>query len=82
MARRRLPRRHPKRLSKNRRSARAERESRRRKVYLLSLQDLPPEKLEKLFRKIVDGEVDLIGLREKPKQRPSRFLLMPEKNLF
>ncbi len=78
MTHRRLPKRPRKELSSRRIEARKERERRRNKVYLLSLQDLPPEKLERIFRKVRDGEVDLIGLREKPSQKMSRFLFIPE----
>ncbi len=52
------------------RSARKAREYRRRKIYLLELQTLSSVELEKTFRKIRDGEVALIGLREEPNQSP------------
>ncbi len=51
--------------------ARALRENRRRRIDLLSLQKLPVEKLETTFRRIASGEIRLIGLREKPEQRPA-----------
>ena len=52
------------------RTARKAREFRRRKIYLLSLQTLTTPELERTFRKIRDGEVELVGLREKPDQYP------------
>lgn len=50
------------------RNARRAREYRRKRVYLLSLQTLSGVELEKTFRQIRDGEVELVGLREKPNQ--------------
>ena len=66
--------------SSKKRRAREKREQRRKKIYLLSLQTLPPEKLEKIFKKVVNGEIELVGLREAPRQRiePPRLLPLKE----
>jgi len=51
------------------RLARERREERRKRIYLLSLQELPVEKLEKMFKKIVDGDVKLVGVNEYPERK-------------
>ncbi|GEM_PF-6946498 len=56
-------------MSSARRRAREKRNERIRRIYLLSLQELPPEKIEKVFRDIVEGRVRLIGVREAPRQK-------------
>lgn len=52
------------------RSARKAREFRRKRIYLLSMQTMTVPELERTFRKIRDGEMELIGLREEPDQHP------------
>lgn len=56
-------------ISGRRRKARYEREKRRRRIYLLTLQSLPVEKFEKVYNEIVIGRVKLVGLQEKPDQK-------------
>jgi len=60
-------------LSAKRKKARKLREERRR-ICLLSLQKLPAKKLETVFKKVVRGELELIGLEEDPDQG-ARFSL-------
>ena len=53
------------------REAREARELRRRRIFLLSLQTVPVEKLEDVFRGIRDGKYRLVGLAEEPEQYPA-----------
>lgn len=53
------------------RSARRAREARRKRIYLMSLQTMPVEKLERVFRKIRDGKIRLVGFDEEPEQFPA-----------
>lgn len=55
------------------------RKLRRERIYLLSLQELPPEKFERMFRRIRDGEIKLVGIKEEPKQRIKPLRLVPWK---
>jgi hypothetical protein len=56
-------------MSCSQRKARQLRNLRMSRIHLLSLQALPIEKLERVFQKVRDGELGLIGLNEEPNQK-------------
>jgi len=62
-----------KKYSHKRWKARQIRQEKMEKHYLLYLQTLPPEKFVKIFRKVLDHEVLLLGLKKYPYQRNKFF---------